>query len=147
MRHDQPAGIFVHVRVDELLWLHAPVLEDPELRVARSGDLAGRLEHALEHCVEVELGRQTAAHLEQAASPQLLGSFPHPQMESWPGSTLQPDCTAPSDWSYKYTWAATSADRVSGRAGRDDVAGPRATKQRQCPVGDDRGELLGDEVP
>ena len=43
------------------------LVEDPERRVARAGDLAGGLEHAVEHDGEVELGHQRAADLEQAA--------------------------------------------------------------------------------
>ena len=42
------------------------LVEDPERRVARAGELGGSLEHALQQRVDVELRRQAAPHLDQA---------------------------------------------------------------------------------
>ena len=59
------------VRVDpagqEALELLAALVEDAQRGVARAGELAGHLEHAVEHDLEVELGHQGAPDLEEPA--------------------------------------------------------------------------------
>jgi hypothetical protein len=61
---DRPMGRLVHAGCQELLELGVLIVEDPERCIARSGQLARRLEHALEHDPLIELGRERTADIE-----------------------------------------------------------------------------------
>ena len=69
----QVADCALRVLVDpggqELLELGALLVQDPERRVARAGDLPCCLQHASEDGVEVELGHELASNVEEAAHP------------------------------------------------------------------------------
>ena len=63
---------------DEAPQLAAVVVEDPDRGVARAGQLAGDAQQLLEHGVDLELGHQPAARLEQRREARFVErSEPH----------------------------------------------------------------------
>ena len=55
---DRAVGLRVDPAGQETLELLAAVMEDPQRRVTRAGQLTGHLEHAFEDHLQVELGHQ-----------------------------------------------------------------------------------------
>ena len=76
---DRHARLLVEARGQELGELGAPIVEDPQRRVARAGELTRRLEHTIQHHPEVELCDEGVPHLGEAADPQLLRGRSHLQ--------------------------------------------------------------------
>jgi hypothetical protein len=66
-----PARRLVDPDRQELLELLAPRVQDPERRIARPGQLAPGLQHALEHQLEIEVADQAASQLQQSLQPLL----------------------------------------------------------------------------
>jgi sulfide:quinone oxidoreductase len=65
-RPDSAALLVVDANCEELLELSLFLVEDPERRIARPGDLAGDLEDAVEHVRKVELSHERAADFQQS---------------------------------------------------------------------------------
>ena len=63
---DRAVGRLVDAAGEELGELAAVLVEDPERRVARAGQVARGLEDTVEDDVEVELGEQAASDLDEA---------------------------------------------------------------------------------
>ena len=64
---DHPVGGGIDAAREEALELPAAFVEDAQRGIARAGELAGDLEHAIQHDFEVELANQRAADFEKAA--------------------------------------------------------------------------------
>ena len=69
---DRAVRRLVHPRREEPVELPATLVEDAERRVAGAGQLAGGLDHALQHRFVIELGDHFAPDLEQ--SPEHVGA-------------------------------------------------------------------------
>ena len=70
---DRALRVLVEPGGQELLELGALLVQDPERRVARAGDLPRRLQHRVENLAQIELGHELAPDVEEAAHPQFLG--------------------------------------------------------------------------
>ena len=69
---DPLPGRLVDADVDEALEFVAVLIEDAERRVAGAGQLAGDLDHFVQHRLEVELGDEPPADVDQPAKPMLV---------------------------------------------------------------------------
>src|SRR6478672_11643236 len=62
---DRPSRLLVDAGVDEALQAFLRLVEDPEGRVAGARQLAGGFDHVLQHDLDVELGEDPTADLDQ----------------------------------------------------------------------------------
>ena len=69
---DRAVSLGIDPGGDELLELPAVVVEHADRRVARPSDLAGDIEQALQDRLEIEVGDEPAAGLDQAAQALLV---------------------------------------------------------------------------
>ncbi len=66
---DRPLGLLLHTGGQELIELGALLVQDPQRRVAGLGELAGRLQHTIEHDAQIELGHELTTDVKQAPCP------------------------------------------------------------------------------
>jgi hypothetical protein len=64
---DRALGLLVDAARDEALELCTPLVHDTQRGVAGTRQLAGGVEHATEHGVEIELGANDAPDVDQRA--------------------------------------------------------------------------------
>ena len=74
---DRPVGRLIDARCQELLKRTVLLVQDPKRGIARPSDLPCGLEDAVQHDALVELCRQGAAYLQQAANQQPFGDLAH----------------------------------------------------------------------
>ena len=74
-RSDRRALLVVDTQGQELRQLVALLVEHPDGRIARAGDLTCGLKNPIEHDTLVELRRQCTADLEQAQRPMGAGTL------------------------------------------------------------------------
>ena len=71
---DRPVGLVVDADGEKPLERRSLLVEHPERRVARARELASRVEHVLEHRLEVELRDERAAGVDEPFEPVLASS-------------------------------------------------------------------------
>ena len=71
-RSDRPPRLPVDAQGHEALELVAVLVEDPQGGVARAGELPRRLEQPLEQGLDVELGHEPTARVQQATEPAVV---------------------------------------------------------------------------
>ena len=69
---DRPVRLGIDPGGDEALELLPAIVEDADGGVARAGDLAGDVEEPYEHRVDVELGDEPRARIDQAPEAELV---------------------------------------------------------------------------